>query len=140
GRLLAADAPSRSGHRISATCSRCSRRSGVSARSLTRLLARRRRQALSGTTSSAAATSKLPSNRIRTATLPMSRRGERTGAAQRRQAGPCWVRPTVLVPQAVLDWQDGALGEGMNVTITGATGLIGSRLVRALRARGDGVT
>jgi uncharacterized protein (TIGR01777 family) len=28
----------------------------------------------------------------------------------------------------------------MNVTLTGATGLIGSRLVRALRARGDGVT
>jgi uncharacterized protein (TIGR01777 family) len=28
----------------------------------------------------------------------------------------------------------------MNVTITGATGLIGSRLVRALRARGDDVT
>src|SRR4051794_6535292 len=28
----------------------------------------------------------------------------------------------------------------MNITLTGATGLIGTRLVRALRDRGDGVT
>src|SRR5215207_7521317 len=31
-------------------------------------------------------------------------------------------------------------GDGMRVTLTGASGLIGSRLVKALRARGDDVT